>query len=203
MGNVAELLVRNLDSKNASPETVSQAESWAKKGLEVVISARKVSPIEVDVCEEAFAVLLYNVAMIREVNKKTVISIPRFGDPSHFGSFLVTQRVLVPCSLRVWHNPRQLACKRALNTPKTRSRNSTQARTRLNHSWLIAKVPKQLEQLRRGTNSFGRLSCPARCHREFVTVRSQCINHKPNTINNSKKPVSPHNRNYTNITYIF
>jgi len=67
MGNMAELMVRNLHRSNVTAESILQAESWAKKGLDVVIAARKVSPIKYDVCEEAYALLLYNVAMIREV----------------------------------------------------------------------------------------------------------------------------------------
>ncbi|KAF8910626.1 hypothetical protein CPB84DRAFT_1764172 [Gymnopilus junonius] len=68
MGNVAELMISSTNTKNASPEALSQAEAWARKGLDVVIAARKLSPIKCDVCEESFAMLLYNVAMIRELS---------------------------------------------------------------------------------------------------------------------------------------
>lgn len=165
MGNVAELLVRNLDSKNATPEAVSQAEAWAKKGLEVVIAARKISPIEVDVCEEAFAVLLYNVAMIREVNNYPLSLLFRLTHPIFFFSFRATQLVLVLSWLRVWRNPKQLRCKRELSTLKTRSESSTQARIISSHSWLMSKIPKKPEKSREGTNLSGCLSSPSRCHR--------------------------------------
>ncbi|KAF4613998.1 hypothetical protein D9613_007552 [Agrocybe pediades] len=67
MGNMAELMVRNLHRSNVTAESIGQAESWARKGLDVVTAARKVSPIKFDVCEEAYALLLYNVAMIRDL----------------------------------------------------------------------------------------------------------------------------------------
>ena len=68
MGNVAELMIRSMNTEQASPEALSQAEAWAKKGLDVVMAARKLSPIKYDVCEESLAMLLYNVAMIRDVS---------------------------------------------------------------------------------------------------------------------------------------
>jgi len=67
MGNIAELILRNHGSGNVNPDDLAQAESWARKGLELTISARKVSAIKHDVCEEAFAMLLYNLAIVREV----------------------------------------------------------------------------------------------------------------------------------------
>jgi hypothetical protein len=73
MGNIAELILRNRDGGNVNPDDLAQAESWARKGLELTISARKVSPIKHDVCEEAFAMLLYNLAMVREVRSFRVL----------------------------------------------------------------------------------------------------------------------------------
>ncbi|KIM39870.1 hypothetical protein M413DRAFT_186178 [Hebeloma cylindrosporum] len=67
MGNIAELILRNHDRGNVNPDDLAQAESWARKGLELTISARKASAIKHDVCEEAFAILLYNLAMVREL----------------------------------------------------------------------------------------------------------------------------------------
>lgn len=67
MGNIAELILRNHGSGNVNPDDLAQAESWARKGLELTISARQGSAIKHDVCEEAFAMLLYNLAMVREV----------------------------------------------------------------------------------------------------------------------------------------
>ncbi|KAF8149961.1 hypothetical protein B0H34DRAFT_802091 [Crassisporium funariophilum] len=65
MGNIAELILHN----GLSPEAVLQAESWAQKGLDVVTSARQFSTSNKhDVCEVAYAVLLYNVAMLRELS---------------------------------------------------------------------------------------------------------------------------------------
>ncbi|PPQ76323.1 hypothetical protein CVT24_008382 [Panaeolus cyanescens] len=63
MGNVADLILR----RSISPEAITQAESWAKKGLEITSGARMArGPIEA--CEVAYAVLLYNFAMIRELS---------------------------------------------------------------------------------------------------------------------------------------
>lgn len=78
MGNVAELMIRSLNTESASSEALSQAEAWAKKGLDVVMAARKLSPIKYDVCEESLAMLLYNVAMIREVGVEinNIFSLP-------------------------------------------------------------------------------------------------------------------------------
>ncbi|KAF9036213.1 hypothetical protein BJ165DRAFT_1533064 [Panaeolus papilionaceus] len=63
MGNVADLILR----RSTSSEAIAQAESWAKKGLEVT-SAARMSRSAIDVCEVAYAVLLYNFAMIRELS---------------------------------------------------------------------------------------------------------------------------------------
>ncbi|PPQ89343.1 hypothetical protein CVT25_003180 [Psilocybe cyanescens] len=67
MGNITELLARSLSRASAPPEATSQAEAWAQKGLDTVLAARRASPIRHAVCEEALAVLLYNVAMVREL----------------------------------------------------------------------------------------------------------------------------------------
>lgn len=62
MGNIAELIVRN-----PSPENIQQAESWAKKGLDVVKATRNDTHVKYEICEAAYAVMLYNLAMTREV----------------------------------------------------------------------------------------------------------------------------------------
>lgn len=67
MGNIAELIIRYRVKNEQSSEAIFQAESWAKKGLDLVSAARKVSPSKCEACEEAYAVLLYNLAMIRDV----------------------------------------------------------------------------------------------------------------------------------------
>ncbi|KAF9484755.1 hypothetical protein BDN70DRAFT_871998 [Pholiota conissans] len=68
MGNIAELILRNTPKDEHSSEAIFQAESWARKGLEIVSAARKASPKKCDVCEEAYAVLLYNMAMVRKLS---------------------------------------------------------------------------------------------------------------------------------------
>jgi hypothetical protein len=67
MGNIAELLLRGQSREKMSPEVLAQAESWARKGLDIVTTTRKRSSAPLDICEEAFAVLLYNVALVKEV----------------------------------------------------------------------------------------------------------------------------------------
>ncbi|TFK38114.1 hypothetical protein BDQ12DRAFT_606466 [Crucibulum laeve] len=62
MGNIAKLILR----KDSSKETIAQAESWAKKGLEVADVSRK-SLRKHEICDIAYAMMLYNLAMIREM----------------------------------------------------------------------------------------------------------------------------------------
>jgi len=81
MGNVAELILRNHNSGKVDPDVLAQAESWARKGLEVTVSAR-VSSIKHDLCEEAFAVLLYNLAMVRKVCLRHILSFIIFSQSS-------------------------------------------------------------------------------------------------------------------------
>ncbi|CAA7266844.1 unnamed protein product [Cyclocybe aegerita] len=66
MANVAELILRNHPSNNVNPEVLHQAESWAKKGLDITTTTRERSPYKHSICEEAYAVMLYNLAMISE-----------------------------------------------------------------------------------------------------------------------------------------
>ncbi|KAJ3517933.1 hypothetical protein NLJ89_g181 [Agrocybe chaxingu] len=66
MSNVAELILRNHPSDNVSPEVLHQAESWAKKGLDITATTRERSPYKHSICEEAYAIMLYNLAMISE-----------------------------------------------------------------------------------------------------------------------------------------
>jgi len=63
MGNIAELIVRN-----PSPENIQQAESWAEKGLDVVKGTRNNTFRKHEICEAAYAVMLYNLAMTRELS---------------------------------------------------------------------------------------------------------------------------------------
>jgi hypothetical protein len=64
MGNIAELILRtSMDSAS-----VEQAESWANKGLEVASRVRKSTFRTHPVCEHAYAMMLYNLAMIRDVS---------------------------------------------------------------------------------------------------------------------------------------
>lgn len=62
MGNIAELIMRN-----PTPENIQQAKSWANMGLNVIKVTRKDTFLKHEICEAAYAVMLYNVAMVREV----------------------------------------------------------------------------------------------------------------------------------------
>lgn len=64
MGNISELILR----RSMSPDAVVQAESWANKGLEVASRLRKSGFTAHPVCEQAYAMMLYNLAMIRDVS---------------------------------------------------------------------------------------------------------------------------------------
>ena len=67
MGNISELIVRYQLKDGEPAEALVQAEAWANKGLELATSMRKKVSKKCEECEEAYAVLLYNMAMIREV----------------------------------------------------------------------------------------------------------------------------------------
>ncbi|TFK18264.1 hypothetical protein FA15DRAFT_675406 [Coprinopsis marcescibilis] len=51
-----------------NPETLVQAESWARKGLEVAKRARNSTFITHPTCEIAFASMLFNLAVLKEMN---------------------------------------------------------------------------------------------------------------------------------------
>jgi len=63
MTSVSEMIIRN----QLSRETVQQAEQWAMKGLEVVVSTRKASKEPIPMCEIAYAVQLFNMASLRAI----------------------------------------------------------------------------------------------------------------------------------------
>ncbi|EAU88214.2 hypothetical protein CC1G_03886 [Coprinopsis cinerea okayama7 len=54
--------------KTVPSETLMQAESWAKKGLEVAERARKASFVKHPTCEVAYALGLFNLAVLREMS---------------------------------------------------------------------------------------------------------------------------------------
>ena len=64
MGNIAELILR---TRNDS-EAIMQAEAWANKGLDIAMRTRKSTFSKHEVCEVAYAAMLYNLAMIRDVS---------------------------------------------------------------------------------------------------------------------------------------
>lgn len=64
MGNISELILRT----SINPEAVVQAEAWANKGLEVASRVRKSTFTTHPVCEQAYAMMLYNLAMIRDMS---------------------------------------------------------------------------------------------------------------------------------------
>jgi len=63
MTSISEMIIRN----KLSLETVQQAEQWAMKGLEVVVSTRKASKEPIAICEIAYAVQLFNMASLRAI----------------------------------------------------------------------------------------------------------------------------------------
>lgn len=68
MTSVSEMIIRN----QLSRETVQQAEQWAMKGLEVVVSTRKASKEPIPMCEIAYAVQLFNMASLRAVSFSSI-----------------------------------------------------------------------------------------------------------------------------------
>ena len=67
MNNLSSLIM----SKPSSPETLLQAEAWARKSTAVceqeIKDAKKGVREQLDVCESTLAVALFNIASIREV----------------------------------------------------------------------------------------------------------------------------------------
>ena len=70
MGNIADLILQS----GTSPELIQQAESWANKGVEVASAVRNSSRAKHDVCEIAYAFMLFNLGRIREVSGLRLIS---------------------------------------------------------------------------------------------------------------------------------
>lgn len=71
MGNIAELILRTHPEEPIPAEIVQQAETWAKKGLDISKAARKEAAkcgTTEPTCDVAYAVLLFNFAVIREVS---------------------------------------------------------------------------------------------------------------------------------------
>lgn len=104
MGNIAELLLRGQSREKMSPEVLAQAEAWARKGLDIVTTTRKHSSAPLDVCEEAFAVLLYNVALVKEVRANYHIPPVRVFDIHIICSCPVTLPVRARCLRRACAN---------------------------------------------------------------------------------------------------
>lgn len=154
MGNITELLARSLSRASAPPEATSQAEAWAQKGLDTVLAARRASPIRHAVCEEALAVLLYNVAMVREVggfllffalhfsfrfcflfrfdvfgNVNLTFFFP-YSSPHHHHSSPATNRARARSSPRTSSRRARSTCRRASSTRRTRSAGWTGAPAR-------------------------------------------------------------------------
>lgn len=64
MTSISEMIIRN----KLSRESLQQAEQWAVKGLEVVVTTRKASKEPIAICEVAYAVQLFNMASLRAVS---------------------------------------------------------------------------------------------------------------------------------------
>ncbi len=72
MGNIAELILRGHPSDTVPTEVLDQAEAWARKGLEIAKTARRESLFrQHEICEEGYAVLLFNMAMIRQAGSSS------------------------------------------------------------------------------------------------------------------------------------
>ncbi|KAL9709556.1 hypothetical protein Ac2012v2_007295 [Leucoagaricus gongylophorus] len=63
MTSISEMIIRN----KLSRESLQQAEQWAVKGLEVVVTTRKASKEPIAICEVAYAVQLFNMASLRAI----------------------------------------------------------------------------------------------------------------------------------------
>lgn len=67
MNNLSSLIM----SKPPSPETLTQAEAWARKSAAVcgqeIKDAKKDAQDQLDICESTLAVALFNIASLREV----------------------------------------------------------------------------------------------------------------------------------------
>jgi hypothetical protein len=68
MGNLAELSLRSHPSDDIPPEVLAAAEAQVKEGLKLTGAARKQIFSRHDLCEEVYAVLLYNFAMLRQAS---------------------------------------------------------------------------------------------------------------------------------------
>jgi hypothetical protein len=68
MGNLAELILRSHPSDNVPPEVLASAEVRVHDGLELIRATRKQLLSRHEFCEEVYAVLLYNFAMLRQVS---------------------------------------------------------------------------------------------------------------------------------------
>ena len=70
MGNISELIIRTSTPRDAShppPESLRQAESWARKAADIADRARKASFITNPPCEMAYAFALFNLGSIKKV----------------------------------------------------------------------------------------------------------------------------------------
>jgi hypothetical protein len=68
IGNLAELSLRSHPSDNIPPEVLASAEVRLKAALNLTRAARDpISFSRHDLCEEVYAVLLYNFGMLRQV----------------------------------------------------------------------------------------------------------------------------------------
>jgi hypothetical protein len=65
MTNLSELIVRS--QQNPSSKTLHQAETWAKKALDIAMHSKESTSAQHPTCEIAFAVALFNIAALRRV----------------------------------------------------------------------------------------------------------------------------------------
>ena len=68
MGRIAETILSS-DLPGGLTEAITQATSWAEKGLDIVMATRQSHPnIKHDECELAYITLLFSVGTMRQVS---------------------------------------------------------------------------------------------------------------------------------------
>lgn len=139
MGNISEMIVRYQVRDGESAEALVQAEAWANKGLELATAMRKKASKKCEVCEEAYAVLLYNLAVVREVCLPPPCTRCDVLTKLCWSSFRATRTAHASFSARAWSNPRRWVSTRVSNSPIVLSSRSAclRASRRLDPSSLI------------------------------------------------------------------
>jgi len=109
MAHISWLILLKYPSNEIPPEVLKQAESWAKKGLDVAQSARRSLSVKEEICEVVYAMLLFNLGMMREVSVQLLMYWLVLTD-SHSSQVIRTRRKLF--STRVWNSLWRLALRK-------------------------------------------------------------------------------------------